>query len=176
MPILNEEDNLINESLQLEGVFDAWKKLIGKKPKDTRDIQDTTKTDRMPVAPKKASPSKVKAQPITRQDAHVDAPDTPETAKLDSHLEHFKGNADIIGFLNYIQNPNNFKEMDRKAFVVFYKKYREMVDLLMGAFPFLKVKARSLRMIVPKVVEPPIRQIKVDSVQRVIRKNLGLEE
>jgi hypothetical protein len=69
-------------------------------------------------------------------------------------LDHFKNNDDLVSFISLISNLNNIKEIkDKKQFILNFRKYRELLDILMIAFPYIKTKGREFGVVVPKLVE-----------------------
>ncbi len=72
--------------------------------------------------------------------------------KIDTHFDSFTDSKDFIEFINFIQNPYNLRKIkDKHQFRLFFKKYRELIDLTMGIFPFIKSTAKNFHLIVPNV-------------------------
>lgn len=69
-------------------------------------------------------------------------------------LDYFKGNDDIIQFISFISNINNISCVkDKKQIMIAFRKYRELLDILMIAFPYIKNKSREFGIAIPKLIE-----------------------
>jgi hypothetical protein len=134
-PIL---EDISPEDMQLmESIFDLWKK--------------------RPV-PKKFEPS----NPVKPTKSPIDD-DLPNTTRID--LDQFKGNEDLISFIAFMSNLKNIQKIkNKKQIIVLFRKYRELLDVLMIAFPYIKHKSREFGMVIPKLVESKDMRSKIKRV------------
>lgn len=96
---------------------------------------------------KKKTPNKPNNQ--VKSDTDDDLQDTTCVS-----LDHFKGNDDIIQFISFISNINNISCVkDKKQIMIAFRKYRELLDILMIAFPYIKTKSREFGIAIPKLIE-----------------------
>ena len=59
-------------------------------------------------------------------------------------LDYFKGNNEIIDFLKFASNPYNIEKLkDKKQFLTFFKKYKELVGMLLILFPYIQKAGRN---------------------------------
>ena len=137
-PIL---EDISHEDMQLmESIFDLWK---------TRKDQ----------TPKKVDPN---ADPSNPNKSPIDD-DLPNTTRI--NLDHFKGNDDLINFISFVSNLNNIQKIkNKKQIVDLFRKYRELLDVLMIAFPYIKNKSREFGMVIPKLVESNGMRSKIKKV------------
>lgn len=128
-------EEISQEDMQfMESLFDFWK---------TRNV------------PKPANSNQPKKSPIDD--------DLPDTTHID--LSHFKGNDDLISFVSFVSNLSNIQKINNKKQIVdIFRKYRELLDVLMIAFPYIKTKSRDFGMAIPKLVENKNMRSKIKNV------------
>jgi len=128
-------EDISHEDMQfMESLFDFWKK---------RPIPNNTKL----IKPKKSQ---------------IDD-DLPNTTRID--LDQFKGNEDLINFIAFISNLKNIQKVkNKKQIIDLFRKYKELLDVLMIAFPYIKAKSREFGMVIPKLVENKTMRSKIKTI------------
>ena len=144
MSLEDQDLQEIRENLELyEDLFNFWKN-----KKDIKPTQQVIK-----------NPKDVHSDP--RAAVRDDLPNQNKEADLD----HFKNNEDIIKFINFIANLHNLDKIkDKKQILVIFRKYRELLDVLVVALPFIKNKCRDFGIVIPKLVESKTMRSKIKGV------------
>lgn len=73
----------------------------------------------------------------------------------DTHLDldSFKNTDEFLQFMGFISNLENINQIkDKKQILAIVRKYKEILDILLIAFPYIKTKARSFGVVIPKMV------------------------
>lgn len=144
MSLEDQDLQEIRENLELyESLFDFWK--------TRKDVKPTQKVIRNPKD--------------THADPRVATRDDLTNQNKEADLDHFKNNEDIIKFINFIANLHNIDKIkDKKQVLIIFRKYRELLDVLVVALPFIKNKCRDFGIVIPKLVESKDMRSKIKRV------------
>lgn len=101
------------------------------------------------VEPEHKGPIHINDPLNVKDDLHHHLTQTKEVG-----LDHFANNEDIINFIDFISNLHNITNLnDKKELLVILRKYKEILELLVTAIPFIKKKCGDFGIQMPNLVE-----------------------